>query len=303
LKRHFEAQGIPLLGLQEGAQMFVDELLHGAGDQVELVMGSLPPAQKRELRVRINQQSHPFLEDHRIQNMPVLPAVEAVELFLRAARAQGSRLKELVCENLKVLKGVLLDGFYDAGNLLIVRPRAEGVYELVGADGSRHYEATVNSEEHDSTASRVVARFLGTLREAPWSKAEIYGKLLFHGPNFQVIRNLVGISDKGITGTVTGTAERKWDDGNRESDAAMLDGGLQLARLWGYHALGKPTLPTKIGCVRIHRPEDGTRPVQCRVAGEVSGKNKILCDIEFTSELGELLATMTGVEMHATAGA
>ena len=39
LAGHFEAQGIPLIPVDEGARIFVCELLGGAQDQIELVVG------------------------------------------------------------------------------------------------------------------------------------------------------------------------------------------------------------------------------------------------------------------------
>ena len=39
LASHFEAQGIPLIPVDEGARIFVNELLGGAPDQIELVVG------------------------------------------------------------------------------------------------------------------------------------------------------------------------------------------------------------------------------------------------------------------------
>jgi hypothetical protein len=81
----------------------------------------------------------------------------------------------------------------------------------------------------------------------------------------------------------------------------MLDGGLQLARLWGFLKLGQATLPMRIGCIRILRDPGGS-PIECRVSAS-AGTNRILCDISFFSLEKDLLALMTGVEMYAASGA
>ncbi len=301
LAKRFEAHGVALLGLEEGAAAFAAEVMEGARSEVEVVLGGVPPVAPRELRVRIDHRSHPFLADHQIQDVPVLPVVEALEMFLRCARAQENAAPHLVCADLKVLRGVRLDGFFGAGNLLTVRPRGEGVFELTGPGGVLHYQATLLP---DSQAGRAAAPFadLEPLRKAPWDAPDVYEKLLFHGPAFQVIREVGGISDAGICGTVTGIRERQWRDGFRHSDSGMLDGGLQLARLWGYHSLGKPTLPARIGEIRADRPLAANGPVTCLVAGRTAGGSKIVCDVEFRSAGGDLVATMTGVEMYAVPG-
>ena len=301
LGRRFAAQGVSLLGLEEGAAAFVSELIDGPAGEIEVVLGSVPPAPVRELRVRIDHRSHPFLADHRIQDVPVLPAVEALELFLRCAVAQESAPSRFVCSNLKVLRGIRLDRFDGEGNLLFVRPRGDGVFELTGPDGARHYEATLLPDSDAGGASGVVGD-PGPLRDAPWSTGEIYGKLLFHGPAFQVIQEVAGVSGDGILGTVTGTVERQWRDGYRRSDAAMLDGGLQLARLWGFHSLGKPTLPARIGRIRTELMGREHGRVRCLVAGKTVGNSKIVCDVEFTSPSGAVVATMSEVEMYAAPG-
>ena len=301
LARRFEAHGVALLGLEEGAAAFAAELMEGARSEVEVVLGGVPPAAPRELRVRIDQRSHPFLADHQIQDVPVLPVVEALEMFLRCARAQDNAPPHLVCADLKVLRGVRLDGFFGAGNALTVRPRGEGVFELTGPGGVLHYQATVLPDAH---AGRAAAPFadLEPLHEAPWNAPDIYETMLFHGPAFQVIREVGGISDAGICGTVTGILERQWRDGFRHSDSGMLDGGLQLARLWGYHSLGKPTLPARIGEIRATDAYAGNGPVTCLVAGRTAGGSKIVCDVEFRSSGGDLVASMSDVEMYAVPG-
>ena len=299
LRKHFEDQGIRLVGLEEGANLFTDEILNGGTKPVEVVLGGLPKLPNRELRIRIDQHSHPFLADHTIQDMPVLPTVEALEFFLRCARAQGNQSGPLVCTGLKVLRGVKLDQFTTGGNLFFVRPKTDTLFELVSPDGTRHYEATITA----GPAASPVKMSQFELKEFPWPEADIYGKLLFHGPAFQVIRKVEGVSAEGIAGTLTGSLDRNWVDGHRHSDAAMLDGGLQLARLWGYHSLGKPTLPTSIGSLWIKNPGCDTNPVRCLVSAHAVGSNKIVCDIGFVGMGNELVATMTGVEMHATAGA
>jgi hypothetical protein len=297
LQRRFEQNGVSVLRMEEGAAAFADEMLLGDAGDVEVVLGGLPPALPREIRVRIRRQSHAFLDDHRIQDVPVLPAVEALELFVRCALAQEHATLPMVCLDLKVLRGVRLDAFNSEGNMVVVRPRGGGIFELVGADGARHYEATIvpeTGEMHDVPAVDIAS--LGSL---PWAHDDIYKKLLFHGPAFQVIQNVAGVSGEGILGTVTGSQERQWRDGYRRTDSAMLDGGLQLARLWGYHSIGKPTLPARIGKVRLFHPGPVDGPVTCRIAGAAVGTTKIVCDMEFTSETGGVVASMTQVEMYA----
>jgi hypothetical protein len=39
LRRHFEQNGIGMLGIEEGATLFTDEILHGSDGEIEVVLG------------------------------------------------------------------------------------------------------------------------------------------------------------------------------------------------------------------------------------------------------------------------
>ena len=67
--------------------------------------------------VHIQHATHPHLNDHVIQDIPVLPVVEAVGLMLRAAAEQGQFEQPAYCADVKVLRGIRLEKFHDGGNL------------------------------------------------------------------------------------------------------------------------------------------------------------------------------------------
>jgi hypothetical protein len=247
--------------------------------------------------VHIGSVTHPHLNDHRIQDVPVLPLVEAVGLLLRGAAAQGRMTQPACCSDIKVLRGVRLEGFHNGGNFLTVRQRGETMFELISPDGTRHYEASL----HPALDTPAPSIDLGPLSAAPWSEREIYGNLLFHGPEFHLIRDIEGVSERGIAGTLRPRNGERWRHGQSGYDPGMLDGGLQLARLWGFLKLNQATLPMRIGSISILR-DSGAAPIDCRVSAS-AGANRIVCDISFFSLQKELLAQMTGVEMYAASGA
>jgi acyl transferase domain-containing protein/acyl carrier protein/NADP-dependent 3-hydroxy acid dehydrogenase YdfG len=295
LAKHFAQRNVPLIGMQEGARLFVKELLSGEA-AVEVVIGNFAPPQ--ELRVAVGHATHPHLRDHVIRDVPVLPVVEAVGMVLRAAAAQGRHPQFPCFTDVRVLRGVRLDGFHNGGNLLTVRSRGETMFELSSADGTRHYEADLRPRAGAPDTPQQPAPQLGPLSAAPWIDHEIYGKLLFHGPEFRLIREIEGVSDRGIAGTLRPRAGEQWRRAVDGYDPGMLDGGLQLARLWGFFKLGRPTLPMRIGRLEILADADGA-PIQCQVSA-TAGANRIVCDISFYSMKKDLLAFMTGVEMYAS---
>jgi hypothetical protein len=97
---------------------------------------------------------------------------------------------------------------------------------------------------------------------------------------------------------------QRWRHGEGGYDPGMLDGGLQLARLWGFLKLGQATLPMRVGSIRVFADSEGDSagaPIECRISAS-AGTNRIVCDISFFSAKKDLLAMMTGVEMYALNG-
>ena len=301
LAKHFAAMNVALIELTAGAHAFVKELV-SAGSDVEVVIGGPIAAHPADMQVRIQSATHPHLNDHVIQDVPVLPLVEAVGLMLRAAAEQGRMPQPPCCADVKVLRGIRLEGFHNGGNLLTVRRRGEATFELVSPDGTRHYEASLwpaaDGKAVDGTASPPDP---APLSAAPWNETEIYNQLLFHGPEFHMIRAIEGVSDNGIAGTLRARNGERWRHGAGGYDPGMLDGGLQLARLWGFLKLGQATLPMRVAGIRVFR-ETGSAPIECRVSASAGG-NRTVCDISFFTLEKKLLALMTGVEMYAAPGA
>ena len=120
---------------------------------------------------------------------------------------------------------------------------------------------------------------------------------LFHGPRFQVVREVEGVSQEGIIGTLSGTKERGWQ-GPWRTDAAALDGGLQLALLWSGHVMGGHALPTSIGSVRTYRFGTADGPLRCTLRGHVTGDSRTTSDIALVDSHGALVCEMQGVETH-----
>ena len=307
LKSHFEQMGVALIPLAVGAQRFVDELV-GSSDDVSVVIGGsnglgalgaavMPQA---TVQVRVDQHSHPQLADHRIAGTPVVPMVLAVEWFLRAARACRPDLVLSTVKQVRVLRGIKLEGFADAGDCFTINAKllssgagADIGVELRGNNNTLHYSAVVGMTaravavpDHESAPSLDV-----------WKNAKVYdGHVLFHGPRFQVIESVQGISRDGIVGTLSGTQKSAWPNEAWRSDVAAMDGGLQLALLWSRHVLGGAVLPMATGEYRSYRDGLTEGPMQCVVHGRKIHDQRTVCDISFSDASGQMVAQLIGVE-------
>jgi hypothetical protein len=356
LKAHFEAMGVPLLPLAVGAQMFVDEITRGLpgveavfGGDPELPGGPADAPREHRLYVDVREDLQPYLADHAVNGVPVVPVVQVIEWMHRAASALYPRYTILDCSQIKVLNGIRVPDFVRGLRLeLVVRETRRGAAEIELACELRsaqpaneslsvstnaasteaaprlHYTATLrlaalpgaggpdHAREWPSfTGARPVGSVSGmtdgiALAGAPWSVETAYADRLFHGPRFAVLQSFTGMSPAGAEAWIergrTLAAAADGPNGanaHGATDAAMLDGALQLALLWTTHVTGQKNLPTAIESCAIFDPYDRrTGRVRALLRGSQPDEFHTRSDILLVDEDDLAVAELRGVEMH-----
>nr|MBK7068262.1 SDR family oxidoreductase [Deltaproteobacteria bacterium] len=308
LKARFDQMGVALIPLAEGARRFVDEITAAPGEVETVVggamgegpLGSKTTATVMSVEVAVDQGSHPYLTDHRVAGKPVLPVALAIEWMARAARAFRPAAGAMRLRDLKVLRGIKLDHYESGGHrfTLLGAAKAGGgadelVIELRGKDNGLHFSATVDvSEGARRPAERSASPKLGA-----WTREAVYdGHLLFHGPAFQVIQSIDGVSREGLTGTLTGTLERGWAPEPWRVDPAALDGALQFALLWSREVLGGASLPMAVGSFESYTDALPEGAIRCVVLGREVHDSRAVCDVVLEDLSGHALAAFRGVE-------
>ena len=329
LKAHFESMDVPLIPLAVGARMLVDEVAGSAPEQVELVLGGEPraealaadgaPGRSITLNVVVSEKTHPYLIDHAIGGRPFVPVALVIEWFSRAVKAFGPELRLATLKDLKVLRGITLPNFSDSHEQLVIRVQElceetgetdEGgvlfALELTDAQGGIHYRATAELVEQRGVAKPFVD-MKKELALSKWSDVEVYdGALLFHGPKFQAIKHIEGVSDRGMVAELSGVGSSTWSNAagcdaqgkSWSSDPLAFDGGLQLALLWCKHALDGASLPTGIAEIRIWNDSLNIGATHCTLIGRSAKGSKSVSDLAFCDADGQLLAEFIGVETH-----
>jgi hypothetical protein len=95
------------------------------------------------------------------------------------------------------------------------------------------------------------------------------------------------------------SAERmQWLARERWVDAAVVDGGLQVALLVGVGLLGKKSLPTRVGAARVHRRGRMPDVVRVQVRGTAASALRLSYDVIFTDRDGHVLIELIGLEHH-----
>jgi hypothetical protein len=136
-----------------------------------------------------------------------------------------------------------------------------------------------------------------------WGSAPIYGDVLFHENDFQVIQGLDGVSDDGISGTLHGVWEAKWGWEQWNTDVAAMDGGLQLLLLWARGKMGGAVLPMGIGEARVSMTEPPPGQIRCVARCRTESKHQGMADVVFLNDAGDLFAELNDVRLILRPGA
>ncbi|PRW63502.1 type I polyketide synthase [Actinopolyspora mortivallis] len=300
LSAHFHGRGIETIPPELGAQAFVTECERSsepepivlADSDSEAWSGDMHRASEGE--VRIDTAAHPQLWDHAIANQPVLPLALAAEWLMSIAhlhrRAGGTQLREVA-----VLQTVHLDSSPEQPRWMRVgaEPTEQsGIVRvhLTSPEGTHCYRATAEPLEGEEE-TRPLPTDLEVL------EGEIYdGTVLFHGPRFRVIEEVVGIGPTGAVGTVTSVRNSSWSSRRYRTEPAGVDGGLQLALLWADHVLDRPTLPMSVRVFRVHGEDIRADGYRCVVRHVRTDTDSVECDITLSAN-GDIYAELLGVRL------
>jgi len=303
LAEHFHRQGVPLIPVHTGARAFVAELT-GAPDDAHVVIaagenagpidGSTVDLSKGE--IQLNARSHPYLADHDIEGTPVVPVALVLEWFTAAARAWLPDTGQAVIRDVSVLRKIGLERYTNGGNGLTIQGSRDAgeplALEVLGDGNSKHYRAKASGGATAEPATWTVPADLQPVRP------DIYGgRVLFHGPQFQAIREVEGISASGAAAVLTGARDLGWSGATWHTDPAAVDGGLQLALLWAEQVLGGASLPMGVTEYRTYQPGLYDGPTRCVLMARSVWADGAECDIAFLDEDGAVRAELIGVSL------
>ncbi|WP_420452267.1 beta-ketoacyl synthase N-terminal-like domain-containing protein [Ilumatobacter sp.] len=280
------------------------------------------PAGLAELPIAVDLDLHPELIDHAVDGVPVVPVALVLEWFtsLATRRRRDLHLDALV--ELRVLAGVVLDGFSSGRRReLVARVVGERSpdarddvsdggaggceLELVLVDpssGRAHYRCRARMTPDPAPLLDRTAGVVGPTGPTQERVGVIYdGDVLFHGPAFRVIEEITAVRADGLEATCWGVTSVAWPDRDRLTDPALVDGALQLAVLWARRRLGAAALPTSIGVARLSSPPRRGRHTVA-VTGVEESTHRAVCDVVVRSAEGEVVAVLERVETHVRSG-
>jgi hypothetical protein len=285
--RQFAERGIEPLLPAEGAVIFDMELRKGKKGEAEVVAGNGPWNQaliETDLPIILEHMALPFfrnmqkpvrnngflemfklldpkedlyLLDHCLDSKPVLPATMAIELIAEAAKTSWPGWHVVSVSDIRVFKGIALNGgpfnvrlFAETKNN--VQPQKQAVeIEVKLTDVDRpemlFYKAKVTLNKRFPAQPQFNFTLNSPMEPFHVSIKEAYKNLLFHGPKFQCIHHIEGISKDGMIATLSKSTPKECLFNNTDEqwvlDPITLDGGLQLVLLWARKYLDITVLP------------------------------------------------------------
>ncbi|HRX85035.1 MAG TPA: SDR family NAD(P)-dependent oxidoreductase [Phycisphaerae bacterium] len=319
LAKVFAREGVGLIPLEAGAQALVAELAERERGAIEVVVGqafAAPAAAEPHeparagldvvLERRLDVATHGFLKAHVIGGRPVLPVAVGMEWLGHGALHAHPGMRLTGLEDVRVLKGVVLDGGpaaievaagdveRDGGRLRVaveLRSRAKGGEPRV------HLRATaVLAARHEAAPARAD----GPLKNlAAYNRGiqDIYQNVLFHGGDFHALTAIAQLGDAGaVADLAAAPAPEAWMQSPPRSawigDPLMVDGALQLGIVWAVERLGAPSLPSRIGGWQIHRERWPRNGVKLALVVKEHATHRLTADVEFIDADGAVIARM-----------
>jgi acyl transferase domain-containing protein/NAD(P)-dependent dehydrogenase (short-subunit alcohol dehydrogenase family)/NAD(P)H-dependent flavin oxidoreductase YrpB (nitropropane dioxygenase family) len=275
VQRQFAERGVHLIHPQAGRCALDRELRYGQHSEVEVILGGGPwettetkrtisspasfpllaevPLSVRgdgsvEVSCRLDPDSHLYLQDHQLNAKPVLPAAMAMELMVEVVQKGWPEWQVVGIRALRVLKGIILNDGCKSVHV-VSRPQTQPSQERLAFDvdveiteaehaqpGQACYRATVHLAQALPEPPPYELPSLSSMGDFPIAVKEAYCQWLFHGPRFQCISEIEGISEHGIIATVMPSFPQDCLASPSPDgwliDPIVIDSGPQLAILW-----------------------------------------------------------------------
>ncbi|HLP88968.1 MAG TPA: SDR family NAD(P)-dependent oxidoreductase [Nostocaceae cyanobacterium] len=222
LKKAFAERGIDIIPVEVGTQMLVNELHPLYQNDSQVVIGNpmspMPAPLDPILRThyihrRMTLAENPFLYDHVVAGLPVLPATCAMSWMIHACEEIYPGYRYLSSQDFRVLKGITFNDTLADEYILEVK-------ELTKKDGELiEFQTTIFSKTPEGKTHYHFRVFIKIARQIPEPPiytdvdlsedniittigTDFYQKdelSLFHGPAFQQIVRVLNIKPEKIT--------------------------------------------------------------------------------------------------------
>ncbi|MBE9049539.1 SDR family NAD(P)-dependent oxidoreductase [Nostocales cyanobacterium LEGE 11386] len=320
LKKAFAERGIDIIPVDAGTQMLVNELHPAHNDTAQVVIGSplVPPSieldnQLRTYRLRrqMTLEGNPFLYDHVIAGVPVLPATCAMSWIINSCEEIYPGYKLFSYQDFKILKGITFNETLAKEYILEIEELAKFNSEKIelkakiwskNPAGKTHYHfsAQLNLQREIPTIPIYESINLVEDNIITATKKDFYqngGATLFHGPAFQEVQRVLNITPEKITTECLWTKLSPQKEGQfpvRWVNPYTTDLSMHALWIWTQHFHQEGCLPGKVEKFEQFAPTPHNEPfyVSCEVKTKTA--SSAIADFIIHDKQGKIYSRMLG---------
>jgi acyl transferase domain-containing protein/NAD(P)-dependent dehydrogenase (short-subunit alcohol dehydrogenase family)/NAD(P)H-dependent flavin oxidoreductase YrpB (nitropropane dioxygenase family) len=337
LQQEFARRGVEIITIPTGCRLFVEELQYGDKGEASVILaggtwGGLQPskgaitAQTFPLLeqatsvnghngyveiIRTLEPSHDlYLQDHQLDDRPVLPLAMAMELMAEVVQQGWPDRVVIGLRDLQVLRGVVLENGPKTVQLVVREPevapeaqlRVDVHVQIIDPARPEHpyYRAVVELGDGWPELPSYQLPDVKDLQPFPMTVDDAYHQWLFHGPLFHGIAAIEGFDDRGMSAILTPSSPQQCLQGNGEGawliDPVVLDSGLQLSILWARMRTDMTPLPARFQRYRRFGLLTGEE-IRCQMLVDPTQQGQILhFNFFFFSLDNQLLGVLEGLQ-------
>ena len=334
LIQEFHRRGIELISIASGTRHLIAEMCRSDDPSVEVVVGAsvsgvgvrevprvgtsvsefskpdAPAGLSLTFQRDLDIGNHPVLRSHVIGGKSVVPLALMTEWFGHGALHENPGLLLQGLDDIRVLNGIKLDRGKKHIRLMAGKARRnQGAYEVPlelrdGVHGNAEVihsraRAILVEELPPAPPYRIPAKL--TRRSYDRTIAEVYDRILFHGPDMRGLREISHLSADGMVADVAAApAPSVWVKEplrNRWlSDPLALDAAFQMATIWCFEQKGAVSLPSYCAAYRQYRTRFPVEGVTAVLEVTAVGDHKMRGTITFLDADRAVVAQMIGCE-------
>ncbi|MBW4557162.1 MAG: SDR family NAD(P)-dependent oxidoreductase [Trichormus sp. ATA11-4-KO1] len=320
LKKAFAERGIDIIPVDTGTQMLVNELHPAHNDTAQVVIGSplVPPIIELDTQLRIHRlrrqmtlEANPFLYDHVIAGVPVLPATCAMSWIINSCEEIYPGYKLFSYTDFKILKGITFNDTLAKEHILEIEEVSKVNLEKIelkakvwskNPAGKTHYHfsAQLNLQREIPTIPTYESINLAEDHIIKATKKDFYqnkGATLFHGPAFQQVQRVLNITPEKITTECLWTKLSPQREGQfpvRWVNPYTTDLSMHALWIWTQHFHQEGCLPGKVEKFEQFAPTPHNEPfyVSCEV--KTKTPSSAIADFIIHDKQGKVYSRMLG---------
>ncbi len=297
LQKEFIRKNIGLLDLQTGTESFVAEL--SSSDNIEVVIAQKPTLplshfkKNQAFLVNFHLAINEFLlEDHKIQNVKVIPFAAIIEWAQRLARSQRPDLEIDRIENSFCYKGIQIPQTLDQNEITV-----QTLVEKNESD-SASFHISFSMKERIYYKLKIMMTAIKSkivppqfdFHNSEWKSFTYDGTVLFHGPSYRTLERIKFNARNEILASLT------LEHSKLSKRMLLIDSGIQAAVFWMWKFSNGASLPSEVKTIRFFEKEIPEH-IEVNLKGELRNPFSGFLDIFFKSQSGEIIASIEGLVM------